>query len=101
MIALKSADFVPPVVFKVISPADPAVRRRAFFVQVKSYGSTNVIRQPYCIKVPGSQIGGRNSVSTTTSPGNSDEDVSAMQGYVSALWAQDWDNAEDSVYDTW
>jgi len=28
----------------------------------------------------------------------SDEDV---RNYVSSLWAEDWDSAEDAVYDTW
>lgn len=29
----------------------------------------------------------------------SDDDL--LRGYVSRLWAQDWDSDEDAVYDTW
>lgn len=29
----------------------------------------------------------------------SDDDL--VRGYVSHLWAQDWDSDEDAVYDTW
>lgn len=29
------------------------------------------------------------------------EDETAMRQYVSALWAEDWDCPEDSVYDNW
>lgn len=28
-------------------------------------------------------------------------DDNLMRGYVSNLWAEDWDSAEDAVYDTW
>lgn len=30
-----------------------------------------------------------------------DEASDHMLNYVSGLWAQDWDNPEDSVYDEW
>lgn len=28
-------------------------------------------------------------------------DDELMRGYVSQLWAEDWDSPEDAVYDTW
>ncbi len=30
-----------------------------------------------------------------------DADDLAVRNYVSRLWAEDWDNPDDAVYDTW
>ncbi len=38
--------------------------------------------------------------SVTPPDGNDDEDAS-VRAYVSHLWTEDWDCAEDSVYDKW